>query len=134
LFGIDKALADHLALKGPRHGPMFDDCERTADLIIGERKIRALFGAIHELRLRCGQEDDLTTDPQYFIAINTLKDRRVAAVLIRRNHELEACIFFYEHCKFGIGLGSLRGGEHMGESLVAGPEAWRKPHREGFLR
>jgi hypothetical protein len=125
LFGIDKALADHLALKGPRHGPMFDDCERTADLIIGERKIRALFGAIHELRLRCGQEDDLTTDPQYFIAINTLKDRRVAAVLIRRNHELEACVLFYEYCKFGIGLGLLRGGEHMGESLVAGPEAFR---------
>jgi hypothetical protein len=104
---------------------MFDAGERTTELMFGEGKIRAYLPAIRELRLRCGQEDDLTTEPQYFIAANTLKGRRVAAVLIRRNHELEACVLLYEHCRFGIGLGLLRGGDYLGESLVTGPERFR---------
>jgi hypothetical protein len=104
---------------------MFDGLERTTDLIIGERKIRTFHAAVRELRLRCGQEDDFITDPEYFIAANTLKERRVVAVLIRRNHELEACVLFYEYCRFGIGLGLLRGGDPVGESLVAGPKAFR---------
>ena len=62
--------------------------------------------------------------PQYFIAANTL-NRRVAAVLIRHNQELEACVLFYEHYKFGIGLGIMRGGGWIGENCVAGPEAFR---------
>jgi hypothetical protein len=80
---------------------------------------------IRRLRKRCGQEDDLTTDPEYFIAANTLANRRCAAVLIRRDQELEACVFFYEHTRFGIGLGLFRGGDYIGESLVAGPDAFR---------
>ena len=75
---------------------------------------------ILELRRRCGQEDDLTTDPEYFIAANTLANRRCAAVLIRRDRELEACVLFYEHTRLGIGLGLFRGGDYIGESLVVG--------------
>jgi hypothetical protein len=44
-------------------------------------------------------------------------------VLIRRDQELEACVLFYEHCRFGIGLGLFRGGDYIGESLVVAPEA-----------
>ena len=54
-----------------------------------------------------------------------LPNRRCAAVLIRRDRELEACVLFYEHCRFGIGLGLFRGGDYIGESLVAGPKALR---------
>jgi hypothetical protein len=124
LFGIDNAAPDLSALKGPTGSRIFDSRERTTELVIGERNLRTFFPGIRELRLRCGQEDDLTTDPRYFIAANTL-NRRSAAVLIRHNQELEACVLFYEHYKFGIGLGIMRGGGLIGENCVAGPQAFR---------
>jgi hypothetical protein len=99
--------------------------DNAIGLAFEERKLCAFVPAIRELRQRCGQQDDLTTDPQYFIAVNTLKGRRVTAVLIRRDHELEACVLFFEYCRFGVGLGLLRGGDAMGEGLVTGPAAFR---------
>jgi hypothetical protein len=78
-----------------------------------------------ELRRRCRQEDDLTTEPEYFMAANTLANRRCSAVLIRRDRELEACVLFYEHTRLGIGIGLFRGGDYIGESLVVGRETLR---------
>jgi hypothetical protein len=104
---------------------MLDGCERTTELVIGARRLRALIPAVRELRLRCGQQDDFSTDLQYFIAVNTQRNRRVAAVLIRRNQDLEACVLFIEHCRLGIGLGLWRGGDTVGDGLVAGPEEFR---------
>jgi hypothetical protein len=109
----------------PRSGATFDECARTTHLLVGNRELKSRLAEIRDLRRRCGQEDDLTTDPEYFIAANTLKNRKCAAVLIRRDHELEACVLFYEHCRFGVGLGLFRGGDYIGESLVAGREAFR---------
>ncbi len=91
---------------------------------MGERSLRAYFPKIQQLRHQCGQADDLTTDPHYFIAANTQKNRRVAAVLIRQNSALEACVLFYEHCRFGLGLGLFRGGGILGETLAVGPETF----------
>ncbi len=125
LFGIDKVVADLPADAEQTVGPTFDDHERTTELIVGESNLRAFIPAIRELRLRCGQQDDFTTDLQYFIAAHTQKNRRVAAVLIRRNGDLEACVLFIEHCRFGVGLGLWRGGDTAGDGLVAGPEAFR---------
>ena len=70
--------------------------------------------------MRCGQQDDYSTDLEYFIAANKQKNRRVAAVLIRRNDDLEACVLFIEHCRYGIGLGLWRGGDTVGDGLIAG--------------
>ena len=103
----------------------FSDCARSTQLVIGNRELRSFLAEILELRRRCGQEDDLTTEPQYFMAANTLANRRCAAVLIRREQELEACVLFFEHTRLGIGLGLFRGGDYIGESLVAGPAAHR---------
>jgi hypothetical protein len=105
--------------------PIFIDGPRSTHLLMGERKLRAHLGEILELRRRCGQADDLTTDPEYFIAANTLGNRRCSAVLIRRDNKLEACVLFYEHTRHGVGLGLFRGGDYIGESLVAGPEPLR---------
>jgi hypothetical protein len=105
--------------------PMFIDGPRTTQLVVGERKLRAHLGEVLELRRRCGQADDLTTDPEYFLAANALGNRRCSAVLVRRDSKLEACVLFYEHTRYGIGLGLFRGGDYIGESLVAGPEALR---------
>jgi hypothetical protein len=105
--------------------PTFIDGPRTTQLLMGERNLRAHLGEVLELRRRCGQADDLTTDPEYFIAANALGNRRCSAMLIRRDRKLEACVLFYEHTRYGIGLGLFRGGDYIGESLVAGPEALR---------
>ena len=101
----------------------FIDGPRAAQVVIGNREIHAHLAEILELRRRYGREHDLTTEPEYFFAANTLTNRRCAAVLIRRDQGLEACVLFYEHCRFGIGLGLFRGGDYIGESLVVAPEA-----------
>ena len=101
----------------------FIDGPRAAQVVIGNREIHAHLAEILELRRRYGREPDLTTEPEYFFAVNTLTNRRCAAVLIRRDQGLEACVLFYEHCRFGIGLGLFRGGDYIGESLVVAPEA-----------
>jgi hypothetical protein len=125
LFRIRNALADDPVLEIRTASPLLEGCERTTEVLIGERKLRPFIPAIRELRLRCGQQDDYTTDLEYFIAANTQNNRRTAAVLIRRNHDLEACVLFIEHCRYGIGLGLWRGGDAVGDGLVAGPEAFR---------
>lgn len=105
--------------------PAFIDGPRTTQLVLGNKQLKSFLAEIRHLRRECGQEDDLTVDPEYFIAANTLADRKCAAVLIRRDRKLEACVLFYEHCKFGVGLGLLRGGDYIGESLIVGPEVLR---------
>jgi hypothetical protein len=105
--------------------PVFPDDARDLQLVMGNRGLLACLAEIRELRRRCGQEDDLTTEPEYFIAANTVENKRCAAVLIRRNRQLEACVLFYEHTRLGVGLGLFRGGDYMGESLVVAPEALR---------
>jgi hypothetical protein len=124
LFGTEKAAPDLVAVEERKPCPVFDPRVITTELVIGERNLRNFFPAIRELRLRCGQQDDLITEPRYFIAANT-QNRRLAAVLIRHHQQLEACALFYEPYKFGIGLGIVRGGGYTGENLVVGPVEFR---------
>jgi hypothetical protein len=107
------------------HASPFLEGPRTTQLLSGNQELLAHLAEIRTLRLQCGQEDDLTTDPEYFIAANTLGNRKCSAVLIRRDQELEACVLFYEHTRRGLGLGLFRGGDYIGESLVAGPSAFQ---------
>ncbi|MGC2402492.1 MAG: hypothetical protein WA510_22050 [Acidobacteriaceae bacterium] len=100
--------------------PVYVERPRTRELVVGNQQLVSHLAEIRQLRRRCGQEDDRTTEPEYFVAANTLANRRCAAVLIRQDRELEACVLFYEHCRFGVGLGLFRGGDYIGESLVAG--------------
>jgi hypothetical protein len=100
--------------------PVVVERPRVPKLVVGNRQILAHLADIQQLRRRCGQENDRTTEPEYFLASNTLANRKCAAVLIHQNRTLEACVFFYEHCRFGIGLGLFRGGDYIGESLVIG--------------
>jgi len=108
-----------------RAASTFLDGPRETELLIGNAALRSHLAEILELRRRCGQEDDLTTEPEYFMAANALANRRCSAVLIRRNRELEACVLFYEHTRLGIGIGLFRGGDYIGESLVVGREQLR---------
>ncbi len=123
---VDSGASDLTVLEGrtPHPTPVFDASNRTTELVIGQRNLLAISPTIFELRQHYGQQDDVATDPRYFIAANTL-NRRVAIVLIRRGQELEACALFYEHCKFGVGLGVMRGGGLIGENFIVGPEPFR---------
>lgn len=123
---IDNQRLDGSGLRNdPLPRPVLNDARRDTRIVVGNREVLACLPEIRQLRRRCGQEDDFTTEPEYFIAANTLKGRRCAAVLIRRGQELEACVLFYEHCRLGVGLGLFRGGDYVGESLVAGNQAFR---------
>ena len=107
----------------PRPDSVFLEGPRATEVLIGNRAIHSHLAEILELRRRCGQEDDLTTHPEYFFAAHTLPNRRCAAVLIRKDQELKACVFFFEHTRYGIGVGLFRGGDYVGESLVVAPVA-----------
>jgi CRP-like cAMP-binding protein len=100
--------------------PVYVERPRSRQLLVGNHQLLSHLPEIQQLRRRCGQENDRTTDPEYFIAANTLANRRCAAVLIRQDRTLEACVLLYEHCRFGVGLGLFRGGDYIGEGLIAG--------------
>jgi hypothetical protein len=116
------------ALAGQLTTLAFESAERTTEVVTGEQNLLALLPQIHQLRVRCNQHHDLTTDPEHFIATNTVRNRRVRAVLIRRDRELEACVFFFEHSVFGVGLGLVRGGDALGGSFVIGEKAFALPY------
>ncbi len=128
LIDTDPGVYTLPSFKGRIVALAFENPRRTTELVIGTHNLLGHLAEIHQLRVRCGQEFDLATDPEYFIASSTLKNQRVAAVLIRRDHELEACVLFFEHTLFGMGLGLMRGGDAVGESYVTGAEAFRLQH------
>lgn len=125
LIDNSQQLNDSAVWNGLKSDFVFLEGPRTTQVVIGNRAIHSHLADILELRRRCHQEDDLTTEPECFFAANTLPNRRCAAVLIRKDQELEACVLFYEHTRYGIGLGLFRGGDYVGESLVVAPEAHR---------
>ncbi|HXP08720.1 MAG TPA: hypothetical protein VN828_09505 [Acidobacteriaceae bacterium] len=125
LINHDRQLAPVTVRDGVRAATTFIDGPRETRLLSGNGALRLHLPEILELRRRCGQEEDLTTEPEYFMAANTLANRRCSAVLIRRDRELEACVLFYEHTRLGIGIGLFRGGDYIGESLVVGREPLR---------
>jgi hypothetical protein len=61
LPGIDSTIG--LAFEERRGIRMLDGGERTTELVIGAQRLCELVPAIRELRQHCGQQDDLTTDP-----------------------------------------------------------------------
>ena len=112
------------ALAGQLTTLAFESAQRTTEIVIGKQKLLSFLPEIHHLRVRCGQQYEVTTDPEHFIATNTLKNRRVRAVLIRRGKELEACVLFFEHSMLGVGMGLVRGGDALGGSFVIGEKAF----------
>jgi hypothetical protein len=98
------------------------DGQASIEFVFGARSLEAQFERVRRLRLRYGQQDDLTTDPQYFIATNILKGRSPGAALIRVGGNLEGCVLFYEYRHFSIGVGVARLGNFVGQGLVVGPE------------
>jgi hypothetical protein len=121
LLELDLQVAG-VSVETQTHRPVLDPSQLSAELVFGERGVHACAPEMEALRRSCGQEDDITTDPLYFLANNRLSGRRPVVVTLRRpDGELEACVLFFEHCRFGLGLGLLRGGDGIGGGLTIGP-------------
>ena len=115
---------ESLAIPHATSAPFAAHALRT-ELVLGARKLRPWFAALRALRIRTGQADDYTTDPQYLIAAQTKTLRSAAAVLIHRDGELEACVLFSEYSRLGFGVGIYQGGNFAGDGLVVGPSQFR---------
>lgn len=105
--------------------PALQASEVSAELLLGNKAFRHAIPAIQALRIRLGQENDLTTDPEYFMALLAGEKKRPAAVLLRSPLGMVGCVLLYEHTLFGFGLGLFHGGDYVGESLVVGHASHR---------
>ena len=102
----------------------------STDLLIGVEQILSIKQELDQLRLRCHQQDDITTDIDYFLACKDPQNRRPVVVVFRAESELVAAAFFHQVCFAGVGSGLACAGDPMGDGLVIAP----LQEREVFLR
>ena len=102
----------------------------STDLLIGVEQILSIKQELDQLRLRCHQQDDITTDIDYFLACKDPQNRRPIVVVFRAESELVAAAFFHQVCFAGVGSGLACAGDPMGDGLVIAP----LQEREVFLR
>jgi hypothetical protein len=102
----------------------------STDLLIGAGPILSIRRELDQLRVRCHQQDDITTDIDYFLAYKDPRNRRPLILVFRAESQLVAAIFFHQVCFLGVGSGLACGGDPMGDGLVIAPAH----EREVFLR
>jgi hypothetical protein len=102
----------------------------STDLFIGVEQILSIKQELDQLRLRCHQQDDITTDIDYFLACKDPENRRPFVLAFRAESELVAAAFFHQVCFVGVGSGLACAGDPMGDGLVIAPVQ----ERETFLR
>jgi hypothetical protein len=102
----------------------------STDLLIGVEQILSVKQELDQLRLRCHQQDDITTDIDYFLACKDPQNRRPVVVVFHAESELVAAAFFHQVCFAGVGSGLACAGDPMGDGLVIAP----LQEREVFLR
>jgi hypothetical protein len=102
----------------------------STDLLIGVEQILSIKQELDQLRLRCHQQDDITTHIDYFLACKDPQNRRPVVVVFRAESELVAAAFFHQVCFAGVGSGLACAGDPMGDGLVLAPVQ----ERETFLR
>jgi hypothetical protein len=102
----------------------------STDLLIGVEQILSVKQELDQLRLRCHQQDDVTTDIDYFLTSKDPQNRRPIVVVFRAESALVAAAFFHQVCFVGVGSGLACGGDPMGDGLLIAPAE----ERETFLR
>jgi len=102
----------------------------STELLIGVAPIRAIKHQLDQLRLRCYQQDDITTDIDYFLAYKDPENRRPVVLVFRAESQLVAAAFFHQVCFVGVSSGLACAGDPMGDGLVIAPAQ----EREVFLR
>src|SRR5271155_1585943 len=102
----------------------------STELLVGAGPILSMKHELDQLRLRCHQQDDVTTDIDYFLISKDPQNRRPIAVVFRAESELVAADFFHQVCFVGVGSGLACAGDPMGDGLLIAPAQ----ERETFLR
>ena len=102
----------------------------STDLLIGVEQILSIKQELEQLRLRCHQQDDVTTDIDYFLTSKDPQNRRPIVVIFRAESALVAAAFFHQVCFVGVGSGLACAGDPMGDGLLIAPAQ----ERETFLR
>jgi hypothetical protein len=102
----------------------------STDLLIGASRILSVKDEFDELRSRCNQQDDLTTDIDYFISCKHPRNCRPVLLLIRSGSRPAAALLLHEICFVWLGTRLCAGGDSAGDGLLIAPEQ----QREVFLR
>jgi hypothetical protein len=102
----------------------------STDLLIGAGPILSVKHELDELRVRCNQQDDLTTDIEYFISCKHPRNCRPVLLLFRSASRPAAALFLHEVCFVWLGTRLCAGGDSTGDGLLIAPEQ----QREVFLR
>ena len=93
----------------------------STDLLIGPRAILSAKAEIDELRSLCNQQDDLTTDIEYFLSGRHPRNCRPVVLILRARSRAAAALFLYEICFVWLGTGICGGGDSAGEGLLIAP-------------
>lgn len=102
----------------------------STDLLIGAGAILSVKHELDELRLRCHQQDDLTTDVDYFLSCKHPRNCRPVVLLFRRGSRPAAAILLHEVCFVWFGTRLCAAGDSSGDGLLIAPQH----QREAFLR
>jgi hypothetical protein len=102
----------------------------SASLLVGAAAIRSAKAELDELRVACNQEDDLTTDIDYFLSWNDPRNCRPIVLILRVESRAMAAVLLHEVCFFWCGTGLWRAGDSSGECILIA----RAEERETALR
>ena len=102
----------------------------STDLLIGAGAILSVKPELDELRGRCHQQDDLTTDIDYFLSCKHSRNCRPVVLIFRRGSRAAAAMFLHEVCFVWFGTRLCAAGDSAGDGLLVAPEQ----QREMFLR
>jgi len=102
----------------------------STDVLVGAGPILSMKCELDELRARCHQQDDITTDIDYFLSYKDPRNCRPLVLTFRNESRLVAAVFFHQVCFVWVGTGLVCAGDPVGDGLLIAPAQ----ERETFLR
>jgi hypothetical protein len=93
----------------------------STELLNGARAILSVKAELDELRSHCNQQDDLTTDTDYFLSCKHPRNCRPVVLIFRTKSRPAAAVFLHEVCFLRLGTGLCAGGDCAGEGLLIAP-------------
>jgi hypothetical protein len=106
--------APHAPFDPSAHSPMVF----STTLMAGAEAIRSVKTELDELRVRCNQENDLTTDVDYFLSRNDPRNCRPIVLIFRTESLGVAAVLLHEVCFVWIGTGLCVAGDSTGEGFL----------------
>jgi hypothetical protein len=101
--------------------PARSSAQFSTDLRIGAAAILSVKAELEELRSLCKQQDDLTTDIDYFLSWKHARNCRPVILIFRNESRPAAAVFLYQVCFLWLGTGLCCGGDSAGEGLLIAP-------------